>query len=175
MLVTNLFSFSHNVFLPIKEIIIWVTFILSSSNAFNLVTSKILSFGKELNIYSISCWSNYHGAFLFKHREKTWYLRRWRIMRDLRIFIMRSKANTRGPWWPWSRSPEPCRLCDIAFKSRDLNHNLLVTSIDSFMIWPSDLVFNLTWPIFKLIWDLMKTDILIKFREYHVENEASRE
>ena len=30
------------------EIIIWATFILSSANAFNLVMSKILSYGKEL-------------------------------------------------------------------------------------------------------------------------------
>ena len=36
-------------FLPFKtEIIIRATFILSSANAMNLVTSKILSFGKEL-------------------------------------------------------------------------------------------------------------------------------
>ena len=31
------------------EIIIWATFILSSATAFNLVTSKILLFGKEFN------------------------------------------------------------------------------------------------------------------------------
>ena len=34
------------------EIIIWATFTLSSANAFNLVTSKILLFGIELSCYN---------------------------------------------------------------------------------------------------------------------------
>ena len=46
MLVSSIFSFSHNVFYPIKD----RTFILSSANAFNLVTSKILSLSKKLRI-----------------------------------------------------------------------------------------------------------------------------
>ena len=47
MLVTSIFSFSHNIFYISKtEIIILATFILLSANAFNLVTSKILSFGR---------------------------------------------------------------------------------------------------------------------------------
>ena len=35
------------------EIIIWATFTLLTANAFNLVTSKILLFGKELTPYEI--------------------------------------------------------------------------------------------------------------------------
>ena len=70
MLVTSIFSFSHNVFYPIKkkiiilatfnmssmfstlskkkEIIILATFNMSSANALNLVQSIKLSFGKEV-------------------------------------------------------------------------------------------------------------------------------
>ena len=50
MLVTSIFSFSHNVFYPSqKRFQFFVTFILSSTNAFNLDKSKVLSFGKGLN------------------------------------------------------------------------------------------------------------------------------
>ena len=51
MLVTSIFSFSHNVFNPIKkkEIITIATFYFSSANALNLVKSKKLSFSKYLN------------------------------------------------------------------------------------------------------------------------------
>ena len=49
MLVTSIFSFSQSViYLFRREIIISETFNLSSANAFNLVTSKSLSFGKGL-------------------------------------------------------------------------------------------------------------------------------
>ena len=40
-------------------------------------------------------------------------------------------------------------------------------------IWPSDLVFDLTWPIFDLVWDFIKTNILTKFQDYWTENVAS--
>ena len=43
ILVTSIFSFSHNVFYPIQN-----TFIVSSANALNMDWSEILSFGKEL-------------------------------------------------------------------------------------------------------------------------------
>ena len=49
MLVTNILSFSHNVFNPIKDkIFILANSVLSSANAFNLDQSNILLFGKEL-------------------------------------------------------------------------------------------------------------------------------
>ena len=50
MLVISIFSFSHNVFFCIKEkkIDIFAMINLSSSNAFNLVESKILLFWKGL-------------------------------------------------------------------------------------------------------------------------------
>ena len=49
MLVTSIFSFSHNVVYSIKKThsIIWGTFELSSLNAFILYKLKILSFGQE--------------------------------------------------------------------------------------------------------------------------------
>ena len=50
------------------------------------------------------------------------------------------QTTTRGPWWPWNRSPEPCGLCGIALKSWDLNHKPLVTSISSSMNLWFDLV-----------------------------------
>ena len=51
MLVTNIFSFSNNVYNPIKDQIISLSpLILLSANAFNFDPSKILPFGKELNI-----------------------------------------------------------------------------------------------------------------------------
>ena len=51
MLVTSIFSFTHNVFYPLKTNFNFsVTFILSSANAFNLDLTKILSFGKELDV-----------------------------------------------------------------------------------------------------------------------------
>ena len=52
MLVTSIFSFSHIVFYPFyplrHKFQFWVTFILSSANAFNLDQSKTLLFDKEL-------------------------------------------------------------------------------------------------------------------------------
>ena len=49
ILVTNFFSFSHNVFYPSQNIFQFSrTFILSSVNAFNLDQSKNLRIGKEL-------------------------------------------------------------------------------------------------------------------------------
>ena len=51
MLVTSIFSFSHNVFCAEREIIISAPFILSSENSFNLDQSKILPFGKELRAF----------------------------------------------------------------------------------------------------------------------------
>ena len=48
ILVTSIFNFSHNVFyLFHNKLLFWVALILSSAHAFNLVGSKILSFGKE--------------------------------------------------------------------------------------------------------------------------------
>ena len=52
MLATSVFSFSHNVFystLSKTEIIIYVTFILSSANAFNLDKAKFLWSENRLN------------------------------------------------------------------------------------------------------------------------------
>ena len=40
--------------------------------------------------------------------------------------------------------------------------------------WPSDLVFDPTWPIFKLVRDFMKTNILTNFHDNQTENMASR-
>ena len=45
---TSNLSFSHNVFYSKSEIIIFVTFNLSSANAFNLAWSKILPCGNVL-------------------------------------------------------------------------------------------------------------------------------
>ena len=41
-------------------------------------------------------------------------------------------------------------------------------------IWPSDLVFDLTWPIFKLGLDIFKTNIQTKFYQNWVTNVAAR-
>ena len=41
-------------------------------------------------------------------------------------------------------------------------------------IWPSDLVFDQIWPIFELIWDFIKKNILIKFHDNQTKNVASR-
>ena len=41
-------------------------------------------------------------------------------------------------------------------------------------IWPSDFDFGLAWPIFKVIRDLIKANILTKFHDYQTENVASR-
>ena len=41
-------------------------------------------------------------------------------------------------------------------------------------IWTSDLVFDLTWTIFKLVWDFIKTNILTNFHDNRTENVASR-
>ena len=51
MLVTSIFSFSHNVStLSQIEIIILAILTFLSANAFNLDKSKILLFSKELNV-----------------------------------------------------------------------------------------------------------------------------
>ena len=41
-------------------------------------------------------------------------------------------------------------------------------------IWHSDLVLDLTWSIFKLVRDFIKSNILTKFHESWIENVASR-
>ena len=71
MLVTSIFSFSHNVFLLSQKdfFSFQVASLLSSENALNLNKSKILSFGKELNRakpptqrYRMYCWDiKMHG------------------------------------------------------------------------------------------------------------------
>ena len=54
MLVTSIFSFSHNVFYPSQNKFQFFSHIyLSSANAFSLNQSKILSFGKELIVFSV--------------------------------------------------------------------------------------------------------------------------
>ena len=40
-------------------------------------------------------------------------------------------------------------------------------------IWPSDLVFDWTWPIFKCDWDIIQTNIQLKFYEDWSEIMAS--
>ena len=51
LLVTSNFSFSHSVFYPLRELsVISSNLKLSSANSFNLEESKMLSFGKGLNI-----------------------------------------------------------------------------------------------------------------------------
>ena len=42
------------------------------------------------------------------------------------------------------------------------------------MIWPGDLVFDPTWPIFKLGLEIAQTNILNKFHQNRVANLASR-
>ena len=42
-------------------------------------------------------------------------------------------------------------------------------------ISPSDLVFDPTWPIFKLVWDFIKTNIPIKFHDHRTEKVTSTE
>ena len=63
MLVTSIFSFSHGVFSSIKEkkIVILSTFDLSSANVFNLVTSKMLSFGNGFKEIRSQCMSTKFG------------------------------------------------------------------------------------------------------------------
>ena len=41
-------------------------------------------------------------------------------------------------------------------------------------VWPSDLVFDPTWPIFQVVRDFMKTNILTNFHDNRTENVASR-
>ena len=41
-------------------------------------------------------------------------------------------------------------------------------------IWPSDLVFDPTWHIFKLGQDFIKLNILTKFHDDYTENVASK-
>ena len=56
MLVTSIFSFSHNVFDPSQtKLIFSFTFILLSANASNLDQSKILSFGEKLRMSLFQC------------------------------------------------------------------------------------------------------------------------
>ena len=41
------------------------------------------------------------------------------------------------------------------------------------MIWPSDLLFDLTWPNFELVRDFVKNNILTKFQVDWTENVGS--
>ena len=61
-----------------------------------------------------------------------------------------------------------------SIKNKDFNHNPLVTSIGSSMILPSDLLSDPTWPISKLIRDVIKTNIVTNFQEYWTENVGSK-
>ena len=57
MLVTSIFSFSHNLFYyTLKKIQFFAKFNLSSANAFSLDQSKKLSFGKELKKMGNTLW-----------------------------------------------------------------------------------------------------------------------
>ena len=49
MLVTSIFSFSHNVFYPSKKEFLFLTFNLLSANAFKLDQSQNLLLGKEVS------------------------------------------------------------------------------------------------------------------------------
>ena len=42
------------------------------------------------------------------------------------------------------------------------------------MIWPTNPVFDPTWPMFELVWDIIEENILTKFHVYRIENEASK-
>ena len=66
------------------------------------------------------------------------------------IYLCKWHCKTRGLWWPWSRSPELSGSWGIEYNSRDFNHNPLVTSIGSSMIWPNDLIFDPIWPFSKM-------------------------
>ena len=63
MLLTSIFTFSHNVFYPSqKEFLLLSMYILLSANAFNLDHSKSLSFSKELRIqYQVTA-SKYNAS-----------------------------------------------------------------------------------------------------------------
>ena len=73
MLVTSIFSFSHNVFLPFpKTNSIFHSHFLSSANALNLDQSKILSFGKELSLlYSLNFTSSQNDSIVDWPKFKT--------------------------------------------------------------------------------------------------------
>ena len=54
MLVTSIFSFSHNVFYPYRnKLQILVTFMVKSANAFNLDKANFLGFGKGLRLVQV--------------------------------------------------------------------------------------------------------------------------
>ena len=117
-----------------------------------------------------------------KHCSKPSFREIWQIGNNSRILYQKSRLwkrsfqnmlwekQKRGPWLAWSCSPELSDLCGIAFKSRDLNHNHLVTSIGSAMIWSSDLLFYPTWPIFRHVQNFIEANTLTKFHEYQTEN-----
>ena len=53
MLITNIFSFSHNVFYHSQNFNFFVLFTLLPVNAFSLDNPKNLLFGKKFTLYSI--------------------------------------------------------------------------------------------------------------------------
>ena len=65
MLVSSIFSFSHNVFLAVQKEFLFLSYIyiLSSANLFNLDKSKILSFGEDLQEEKVFFLSIVDGAF----------------------------------------------------------------------------------------------------------------
>ena len=69
-------------------------------------------------------------------------------------------------------------LCLGELKKQEGNHgpgvaHLRLLDCDS-KIWPSDLVFDPTWPIFILFLEIVKANILSKFNEYLNYKEVSR-
>ena len=89
-LVSSIFSFSHKVFYPIRDINLHLKcFYLSSANAFSLVMSKILLFGKEfICLSSVLSWGLKKTGQLFSQKllpiilslQSTLYLTCYRIL-----------------------------------------------------------------------------------------------
>ena len=82
MVVTSIFFFSHNIFYPMKDNCnIWVTFNLSSANAFKWGKPKVLSSGKGLIPFRLN---TFHASLLiyrkFRHLNGVSHLSRWVII-----------------------------------------------------------------------------------------------
>ena len=114
MLVSSIFSFFHNVFCPSRNTFwyfFFITFILLSTNAFNLDQSKILPFGKEFTITKTNFNSTKWQNFTLVHIQSI--CRRQNICDSkIKIYIGKNRKH----WGKRRKCWLPAFSCDV-FKS----------------------------------------------------------
>jgi len=105
----------------------------------------------------------------------------WKIWDCVKQALCISLHKTRGPRGPWNAhlrvkifKSSLFSLLYIQQATPGGSKSEVMFKKEFSKIWPGDLVFDLTWPIFKLGLDIIKTNLLTKFHQNRAANVASR-